>query len=167
MFHGWSWCSPMSMSMFFKVKMVRIRCISITYLYYTWSQGVVYVPWVYTGPPQATKNGFIRHPYAHGYASDDTSCTITRGCGDQDTASIHDAYLPLVHIGRTQCIRDMPWHTRFIILEVDGCLWPIIYREFGHWTCLCRISMARISLYLIKIRWIFTMYLHPACTLDW
>ena len=46
----------------------------------------------------------------------------TIDCGDQDTASIHDVSLPPVDIGRTQCIRDMPWRTIFIVMGVDGCL---------------------------------------------
>ena len=49
--------------------------------------------------------------------------TTATSCGDQDYASVHDVNLHPVHIGRAQCTRRIPWHTRFIIMGVDGSLW--------------------------------------------
>jgi hypothetical protein len=105
----------MSMSMFNVLQTenshdtVRIHHISLLQMII--GRGI-YMYHGYTRPPQSTKNEFIRHPYAHGYASDGASdgasYTNTTGCGDQDTASIHDVSLPPVHIGRTQCIRHIP-----------------------------------------------------------
>ena len=74
------------------------------------------------GHPGILKIGSFSIHIPVAIAYDSASCMDTRDCGDQDAASFHAVSLLPVHIGRTQCIRDIPCHTRFIVTGVDGCL---------------------------------------------
>ena len=72
---------------------------------------VCHISWAYWTTPDHL-NESIQHRYAHGYASDDAPCMDMSNCGGQATASIHDVFLPPVHIG----LHNALW-TKHVMLD--------------------------------------------------